>query len=322
MSKITIQEIGDIRGRMLNSLALPIQWPEPSQRLDLESRSDSDERTFKHIHQSCLGHANNFRISNQIKVIHLIDTYLALANSNPLGVYMAGRSALELCAFLLEVRKRLDSAKNRASQDWRGGGESFFKTIVRARFATSKPEFQQILKEQGVPRSVSKPISIGECIKNLANINGFEGIWQRYESLCDYVHHNLGSQSVNTAGSRSSRTARSSGGELILMPGGGTITGYKYPLPEKTQQAIDDTVNEFAADVRASWEALHKLPDTPYSPEQCKRFTGDPLGVQRLDKPVYREAKRHATINGRKVGRNELCPCGSGKKYKHCCLVN
>ncbi|MYI88720.1 MAG: YecA family protein, partial [Gammaproteobacteria bacterium] len=21
----------------------------------------------------------------------------------------------------------------------------------------------------------------------------------------------------------------------------------------------------------------------------------------------------------RKVGRNELCPCGSGKKYKRCC---
>ena len=23
--------------------------------------------------------------------------------------------------------------------------------------------------------------------------------------------------------------------------------------------------------------------------------------------------------NGQKVGRNEACPCGSGKKYKHCC---
>jgi len=23
--------------------------------------------------------------------------------------------------------------------------------------------------------------------------------------------------------------------------------------------------------------------------------------------------------SGRKIGRNELCPCGSGKKYKHCC---
>ena len=23
---------------------------------------------------------------------------------------------------------------------------------------------------------------------------------------------------------------------------------------------------------------------------------------------------------GHKVGRNETCPCGSGKKYKYCCL--
>ena len=23
--------------------------------------------------------------------------------------------------------------------------------------------------------------------------------------------------------------------------------------------------------------------------------------------------------DNKKVGRNEKCPCGSGKKYKHCC---
>jgi uncharacterized protein YecA (UPF0149 family) len=23
-----------------------------------------------------------------------------------------------------------------------------------------------------------------------------------------------------------------------------------------------------------------------------------------------------------KIGRNESCPCGSGKKYKHCCLMS
>ena len=22
-----------------------------------------------------------------------------------------------------------------------------------------------------------------------------------------------------------------------------------------------------------------------------------------------------------KIGRNDLCPCGSGKKYKKCCLI-
>jgi preprotein translocase subunit SecA len=26
------------------------------------------------------------------------------------------------------------------------------------------------------------------------------------------------------------------------------------------------------------------------------------------------------TRNGPKVGRNDACPCGSGKKYKKCCL--
>ena len=27
------------------------------------------------------------------------------------------------------------------------------------------------------------------------------------------------------------------------------------------------------------------------------------------------------TADGQKVGRNDLCPCGSGKKYKKCCLL-
>ncbi|MCJ7501118.1 SEC-C domain-containing protein, partial [bacterium] len=34
--------------------------------------------------------------------------------------------------------------------------------------------------------------------------------------------------------------------------------------------------------------------------------------------PVQQTVKR----DGRKVGRNEPCPCGSGKKFKKCCGVN
>ena len=322
MSTITIQEVAEIREEFLGCLSLPIQWPEPHHRLDLESRSDSDERTFKHIHQSCIGHTENFRTSNQIKIIHLLDSYLTLANSNPLGIYMASRSALELCAFSNEVNKRLDSAKKLAGQDWRGGGENFFKTIVRARFATSNPDFQQILKGQGVSRSVLKPINISECIRNLGNVNGFEDICCRYDLLCDYVHHNLGSQSVNTAGSGANPMAQSSGRGLILMPRGGTITEYRYPIPEKTDQAIDGTIEGFVADVRVSWRTLYDLPDTPYSPEQCEQFTDNPLGIQRLDTLSNRRTKHIPKIINRKVGRNELCPCGSKKKYKHCCLKN
>lgn len=38
--------------------------------------------------------------------------------------------------------------------------------------------------------------------------------------------------------------------------------------------------------------------------------------VTQIYDPVTRQLKR----SHKKIGRNDLCPCGSGKKYKHCCL--
>ena len=40
-------------------------------------------------------------------------------------------------------------------------------------------------------------------------------------------------------------------------------------------------------------------------------------------KELYKEQKKSGTVvKGRKIGRNEPCPCGSKKKYKHCCGKN
>jgi preprotein translocase subunit SecA len=39
-------------------------------------------------------------------------------------------------------------------------------------------------------------------------------------------------------------------------------------------------------------------------------FAAGPTSAPEPVAPVVRD--------GRKVGRNEPCPCGSGKKYKHC----
>jgi preprotein translocase subunit SecA len=43
---------------------------------------------------------------------------------------------------------------------------------------------------------------------------------------------------------------------------------------------------------------------------------GDSAGAAR---PASRVEPR--TAAGEKVGRNDPCPCGSGKKYKKCCLL-
>ena len=31
------------------------------------------------------------------------------------------------------------------------------------------------------------------------------------------------------------------------------------------------------------------------------------------------DKQKEIPLDNKKIGRNEKCPCGSGKKYKHCC---
>ena len=44
-----------------------------------------------------------------------------------------------------------------------------------------------------------------------------------------------------------------------------------------------------------------------------------PTPIQAQAQAGGSDAKKHLKVAGKKVGRNDPCPCGSGKKYKHCC---
>ena len=59
-------------------------------------------------------------------------------------------------------------------------------------------------------------------------------------------------------------------------------------------------------DARADW--LYELP------------AWENIFTEEKRKELYLEQKKSGTIiKGAKVGRNDPCPCGSGKKYKFCC---
>ena len=59
-------------------------------------------------------------------------------------------------------------------------------------------------------------------------------------------------------------------------------------------------------DAKAEW--LYNLPEW------------EPLLTPERRKELYREQKNSKTVvKGPKIGRNDPCPCGSGKKYKKCC---
>lgn len=49
----------------------------------------------------------------------------------------------------------------------------------------------------------------------------------------------------------------------------------------------------------------------------------DSLLTQERRKELYKDQKASGTIvKDKKIGRNDPCPCGSGKKYKKCCGAN
>lgn len=59
-------------------------------------------------------------------------------------------------------------------------------------------------------------------------------------------------------------------------------------------------------DAKADW--LYQLPQW------------DAIFTEEKRKELYMEQKKSGTVvKPHKIGRNDPCPCGSGKKYKHCC---
>ncbi len=45
----------------------------------------------------------------------------------------------------------------------------------------------------------------------------------------------------------------------------------------------------------------------------------DILGEDKMTEIAKKYKKSKTVVKGKKIGRNEPCPCGSGKKYKYCC---
>ena len=53
---------------------------------------------------------------------------------------------------------------------------------------------------------------------------------------------------------------------------------------------------------------------------QIRETMKNSFGLPRLDDDSDADLTQPIHNEGRKVGRNDPCPCGSGKKYKKCCL--
>lgn len=87
------------------------------------------------------------------------------------------------------------------------------------------------------------------------------------------------------------------------------------PIEEMTEDTVvnlgfdKELLYKNMVDAKADW--LYELP------QWDKIFDAD------KKKELYLEQKKSGTIvKPKKIGRNDPCPCGSGKKYKKCCGRN
>ena len=84
------------------------------------------------------------------------------------------------------------------------------------------------------------------------------------------------------------------------------------PMTEDTEVSLvfdKALLDKNMVDAKADW--LYELPQW------------EKIFDEETRKRLYREQKQSETIRkSKKIGRNDPCPCGSGKKYKKCCGRN
>jgi hypothetical protein len=110
-----------------------------------------------------------------------------------------------------------------------------------------------------------------------------------------------------------------------------TMTGYTFPEQAETRERVDrrtrewerrrkwDDPDPFIREMRERWlrgEPRWAKSQVDDSPPPGGGAAADWVGDGFVPPPAAGTYRREEP----KVGRNDPCPCGSGKKYKKCCL--
>jgi preprotein translocase subunit SecA len=93
--------------------------------------------------------------------------------------------------------------------------------------------------------------------------------------------------------------------------------GQKDPLVEYKKEAFDVFADMTS---RLSTEIVSRLFKIQVQKQEA--VIKEPARQMKLNYNRGADSSAHTARHGRKIGRNDPCPCGSGKKYKKCCGIN
>ena len=88
---------------------------------------------------------------------------------------------------------------------------------------------------------------------------------------------------------------------------------------------VAELAEKYGTDIMTMTGFLDGINDSLVKPNPIEKMTEKTKVSLEFDKEkqaeLYKEQKQSQTVRheGPKIGRNDPCPCGSGKKYKKCC---
>ena len=146
-----------------------------------------------------------------------------------------------------------------------------------------------------------------------------EAVWDSYlpkeQSIYEYI---IGEKVEKVEGKVSELAERfhMTAEEIVAF-----VDGINDALPEKYE--MDELTEDSDISLTIDFERLYKKMVEYHAEHLYNLPQWDGIFDAETRKRLALEQKRSRTVvKGAKIGRNDPCPCGSGKKYKKCCGAN
>ena len=144
----------------------------------------------------------------------------------------------------------------------------------------------------------------------------FQSFWEEYSASETRIYKDiLSSGNQIYSGRIGEKAAELNVKEPIFM---GFLDGISESLNTPVDYKTMDADSEFTLDI--NWEKLFFNMHDAKADYLYGLPEWDGILSEERRAEIAKEYKKSKTIvKGKKIGRNDPCPCGSGKKYKNCC---
>jgi len=321
-AEIFQRELRDLRRTLGPLVERDCEFFDVSFKMEHEKRKTID-RKIKYFNQMSYQHAILLVHEFRIKLVCSIDSYIvAIQSGNPLIIFLTSRYILEYAATVEWMFAELSTILATNFRDIEGRGGRFLSTLLRARNSSSDPALSALLKGYGLSKSAGEPILIKYAIEALAKVDGFETVASDYDYLSNICHHNGAAHRLFHRGFRKTNVVYPPGQPAVVTRVPEFAVTLRYPAVRATNVAKVAAAGMVFHCARHASARLRNMPLIPFSPDEAKIISNGKLADPLNYTPVKNREDRERVIRSftATIGRNDRCSCGSGKKYKICCL--